>query len=231
MSDDQTHFLLSFRPAFTTLARVCLMYRTHFLTRQLKKPVLSIFLLSQLTVLGFISTLLLKPELRFWFPNPVHQIPSTFSPDYFLKSFSICPQTLGSHKQALVISPLEYWYPDFTMQFISIAKISVIHDYPWAFIWHGTSFAEFTKPSHNLAPLVLYLPTAWHALCFVCVFAAQSCATCGNPMTVALTHLCAWNSFRQYASGVDCHFPPKDLPNPGLNPGAPEFQVILYHLS
>lgn len=71
----QTHFsLLSFRPAFTTLAGVCLMSKTHFKFNNSKKTVLSIFLLEAAHCPGFsISTLLFKPELRFWSPNPVHQ--------------------------------------------------------------------------------------------------------------------------------------------------------------
>ena len=43
--------------------------------------------------------------------------------------------------------------------------------------------------------------------------------------------LCPWGFSRQkYWSGLPCP-PPRDLPNPGLNPGLPHCRKMLYHLS
>ena len=79
------------------------------------------------------------------------------------------------------------------MQFISIAKINIRSWLPWAFIWYGTFLAEFTKPlviwllSVRLPPNCLACTLVGGGgrrgagVC-VCVFAAQLCATLGNPM-------------------------------------------------
>lgn len=142
--------------------------------RQLKKPVLSIFLLEPaFTVLGFHLYPYCSSWTKIQFPNPVHQIYSTFSPDYFLRA-SHLPQTLFPQTEALLISPLEYWYPTSRCNSSPPAKISIRSRLPWAFIWHGTSFAEFTKPLIS-GSSVLLSPNCWHALCFVCVCCSIMC--------------------------------------------------------
>ena len=59
---------------------------------------------------------------------------------------------------------------------------------------------------------------------------AQSCPTLVTPWTVAPQAPPSVGFPRQeYWSGVP--FPsPGDLPNPGIEPGSPAFQEILYHL-
>ena len=111
------------------------------------------------------------------------------------------------------------------MQFISIAKISIRSRLPWAFIQHGTSFAEFTKPLiiWLLCPLISQL-FGMHSALRVCSLLnhVQLVAT---PWTVAHHAPLSMDFFRQEDwSGLP--FPsPEDLPNPGIEPRAPEFQV------